>query len=166
MRTCEPSDFDDMTLEEALDAVRADVRDHPITADPTGLFTVMRHIDLLCHLTARAAGEAAMCLSLHHFEGTFQNLADTLSQTAIHLGRATAHYTQAVGPVVTLNKPGTQATIQRQFHAIDAHSRLRLHLDDAARALSAAQSSLTAPRTASGRTAPAPPPGQRARRIR
>ncbi|MFI1677393.1 hypothetical protein [Streptomyces sp. NPDC020607] len=47
-----------MTALDAVDAVTADIRDHRITADGTGLFNVMRHINLLCHLTAGVAADA------------------------------------------------------------------------------------------------------------
>ncbi|WP_371551337.1 hypothetical protein OG266_38240 [Streptomyces sp. NBC_00554] len=132
-----------MEPHKAVDAVIADIRGHRITGDGSGLFTATRHIGLLCHLAARMAADAEYQLA--------PNISDlppaqTLGQTAAHLGRAIAHYTQALSPLVTLAQPGAQATLQKQLDAIDQHSRLRVHLDDAGKALAAARACLGAPR--------------------
>ncbi|MFF8981710.1 hypothetical protein ACF08A_33675, partial [Streptomyces cellulosae] len=63
LHTYEPADLDDMTTREALDAVLADLLDYPLTTPSDSLFTVLRHIDLLCHLIARAAGDAQFGLA-------------------------------------------------------------------------------------------------------
>ncbi|WP_433919802.1 hypothetical protein OIE50_38855 [Streptomyces canus] len=42
-----------MEPHEAVDAVIADLRDHRITVDGSGLFTTTRQITLLCHIAAR-----------------------------------------------------------------------------------------------------------------
>ncbi|WP_299532919.1 hypothetical protein [uncultured Streptomyces sp.] len=47
-----------MSPRQALDAVTADIRDHHIAADSTGLFNTTRHIGLLCDLAARIAASA------------------------------------------------------------------------------------------------------------
>lgn len=90
LHTYEPADLDDMTIIKGLDAVLADLRDHPISPDSSGLFNAMRHIDLLCHLTSRATGETQYCLFYDHADAADQARAEPLSQAAGHLGRATA----------------------------------------------------------------------------
>ncbi|MCX4884682.1 hypothetical protein [Streptomyces sp. NBC_00847] len=128
-----------MEPREAVDAVIADLRDHPITGDGSGLFTATRHIGLLCHLAARMAADAEYQLA-PNIAGLPP--AEALGHTTGHLGRAIAHYTQALSPLVTLARPGAQATLQKQLDAIDQHSRLRVYLDDAGRALAAARACL------------------------
>ncbi|MEV0472532.1 hypothetical protein [Streptomyces prunicolor] len=125
-----------MKPHEAVDAVIADLRDHRVTGDGHGLFTASRHIDLLCHLAARMAGDIEYQL-VHNASGLVA--AKTLGQTAGHLGRAIAHYTLALAPLATLAQPGARATLQQQFDAIAHHSHLRVHLADAGRALAAAR---------------------------
>ncbi|MFE0188018.1 hypothetical protein [Streptomyces sp. NPDC058989] len=133
-----------MEPREALNAVIADMRDHRITGDGSGLFTAIRHVDLLCHLTARMAADAEYRLVPDRPGTPARHAADALGQATGHLGRAIAHYTQALAPLIALAKPDAQPTLQRQFHAIDHHSRLCVHLDDASQALAAAHASLAA----------------------
>ncbi|WP_326759184.1 hypothetical protein OHB35_15530 [Streptomyces phaeochromogenes] len=131
-----------MEPHEAVDAVIADLRDHRITGDGSGLFTATRHIGLLCHLAARMAADAEYQLA-PNIAGLPP--AEALGQTAGHLGRAIAHYTQALSPLVTLSRPGAQATLQKQLDAIDQHGRLRVRLDDAGQALAATRVCLGVP---------------------
>ncbi|MEU9369531.1 hypothetical protein AB0D71_33625 [Streptomyces avermitilis] len=146
-----------MEPHEAVDAVIADLRDHRITGDGSGLFTATRHIGLLCHLTARMATDAE-----HQPAPNIAGLppAQALGQTTGHLGRALA-------PLIALAKPGTQATLQKQLDAIEQRSRLRVHLDDAGKALAAARACLGVlrrPATPSTTTAvPVPAPTVRRR---
>ncbi|WP_329269050.1 hypothetical protein [Streptomyces sp. NBC_01451] len=132
-----------MEPHEAVDAVIADMRDHRITGDGSGLFTATRHIGLLCHLAARMAADAEYQLA-PNIAGIPP--AEALGLTTGHLGRAIAHYTQALAPLVTLAQPGGQTTLHKQLDAIDQHSRLRVHLDDAGQDLAAARACLGAPR--------------------
>ncbi|MFI6354484.1 hypothetical protein ACIBJF_17930 [Streptomyces sp. NPDC050743] len=98
LHTYEPADLDDMTVQEALDAVLVDLLDHPLTAPSGSVFTVLRHIDLLCHLTARAAGDAQFGLACNHADAADQARVEPLSRAAAHLGGATAHYTLVLAP--------------------------------------------------------------------
>ncbi|MFJ6574066.1 hypothetical protein ACIQNU_42390 [Streptomyces sp. NPDC091292] len=141
-----------MTTRDAVDAVTADVRDHHITLDETGLFNAMRHIGLLCHLTARVAADAEYQLA--------PNIADlpparTLGASAHHLGQAIAHYTQALAQLITLTT-ARQDTLQPQPDALGHHSSLRVHLDDAGRAMAAARAALEAQQHHPAASAPAP----------
>ncbi|MFI7352005.1 hypothetical protein ACIBSR_37835 [Streptomyces sp. NPDC049936] len=127
-----------MTPLNALDAVAADVRDHPVTLDGSGLFTAMRHIDLLCHLTARMAADAEYQLA--------PNIADlppatTLAASTGQLGQAIAHYTQALGPLIALTAT-KHDTLGQRLDALGHHSSLRIHLQAAGRALAAARTAL------------------------
>ncbi|AVH55692.1 MULTISPECIES: hypothetical protein [Streptomyces] len=131
-----------MEPHEAVDAVAADLRDHQIPGDRHGLFTASRHIELLCTLAGRLACEAGYLHNHDSAGGPATPSAENLSQTAAHVGRAIAHYTQALAPLVTLAQPGSQATLQKQLDAIDLHSRLRVHLDDAGRAMAEARACL------------------------
>lgn len=70
-----------------------------------------------------------------------------------HLGRALAHYTQALTPLIALT-----TTVQHKLDSLDNHSRLLAHLDDAGRALSAARTALEAPQPPAAPSAPAPAP--------
>ncbi|MFG3261685.1 hypothetical protein [Streptomyces bobili] len=47
-----------MEPHEAVAAVIADLRDHRITGDGSGLLTATRQITLLCHIAARMAATA------------------------------------------------------------------------------------------------------------
>ncbi|MFF0740613.1 hypothetical protein ACFYVL_09440 [Streptomyces sp. NPDC004111] len=130
-----------MSAEQAVDAVLTDIRDHSISADRHGLFHVTRHLSLLCHLTARFAGEAEYQLS--------PNAAglpprQSLARTAVHLGKAVGHYTQALPPLhgLAAQAPGT---LPQQLEAIGLHSRLRVQLDDARQALESARTALHGP---------------------
>ncbi|MFF5273830.1 hypothetical protein [Streptomyces sp. NPDC000133] len=154
LHTYEPTDLDDMSPHQALDAVAADIRDHHITVDGTGLFSTTRHIGLLCHLAARMAADAEYQLA--------PNIADlppaaSLGASAGHLGRAIAHYTQALAPLITLTTTA-QDTLQQKLDSLDLHSRLRIHLDDAGRALAAARAALETPQPPVASKAPAPAP--------
>ncbi|WP_327669540.1 MULTISPECIES: XF1762 family protein [unclassified Streptomyces] len=146
--------LEDMTTRDAVDAVASDVRDHHITLDGTGLFNATRHIDLLCHLTARMAAEAEYQLA--------PNIADlpparTLGASAGHLGQAIAHYTQALAPLITLTT-AKQDTLQQKLDALGHHSSLRVHLDGASRALAAARTALKVQQPLPAASAPAPAP--------
>lgn len=142
LHTYEPADLDDMSPRQAVDAVTADIREHHITVDGTGLFNSTRHIDLLCHLAARMAADVEYQLAPNI---TGLPPAETLAASASHLGRAIAHYTQALAPLITLTTTA-QDTLQQKLDSLDHHSRLRIHLDDAGRALATAHSALEAPR--------------------
>ncbi|WWM28087.1 hypothetical protein QBW33_31065 [Streptomyces sp. B21-104] len=143
-----------MSPRHAVDAVAADIRDHPITADGTGLFNATRHIGLLCHLTSRMTADAEYQLAPNI---TGLPPAEILGRTAGHLGRAIAHYTQALTPLITLTTTG-QHTLQHKLDSLDHHSRLLAHLDDAGRALTAARTALEAPQPPAAPSAPAPAP--------
>ncbi|KMS74093.1 hypothetical protein ACM01_15840 [Streptomyces viridochromogenes] len=163
MHTYEPTDLDDMTLEEALDAVRAHLLAHPTPATADSVFTVLRHIDLLCHLTARAAGDAQFGLAYDQASAAEQARVEPLSRAAAHLGRATAHYTLILAPAIALSRVGAQTTLQKQLDSIDIH----VYFHDALRALSDARTCLTVPHLPSGQAIPAPPPSsQQANRLR
>ncbi|MGW5096395.1 hypothetical protein ACWEQ1_17680 [Streptomyces nodosus] len=143
-----------MTALGAVDAVTADIRDHHVTLDGTGLFNVIRHIDLLCHLTARMAADAEYQLA--------PNIADlppakTLGASAGHLGQAIAHYTQALAPLITLTTTA-QDTLQQKLDSPGHHSSLRIHLDGAGRALAAARTALKVRQPLAAASAPAPAP--------
>ncbi|MFF9511554.1 hypothetical protein ACF1BU_33830 [Streptomyces sp. NPDC014724] len=154
LHTYEPPDLDDMSPRQAVDAVTADIRDHRITADGTGLFNMTRHIGLLCHLAARMAGDAEYQLAPN---SAGLPPAENLSASAGHLGKAIAHYTQALAPLLVLTTTA-QDTLQQQLDSLDHHSRLRIHLDDGGRALAAARTALEAPRSPAAACAPAPAP--------
>ncbi|MGW2721051.1 hypothetical protein [Streptomyces sp. NPDC001492] len=132
-----------MEPHEAVDAVMADLREHRITGDGNGLFTATRHIGLLCHLAASMAADVEYQLA-PNIAGLPP--AEALGQTTGHLGRAIAHYTQALAPLVALARPGAQTTLQKQLDAVGLHSRLRVHLDDADQALAVARACLGTPR--------------------
>ncbi|WP_188278870.1 hypothetical protein [Streptomyces sp. CBMA152] len=150
---------------DAVDAVLADMRDHRITADGTGLFNATRHIGLLCHLAAGLAADTEYQLAPNS-----RGLppAETLAQSAGHLGRAIAHYTQALTPLVCLATPGAQDTLQKQLDALDHHSRLRVHLDHVGVALKAVRVGLDVPHrpvaASPSATAPVPVPAAQHRR--
>ncbi|MGW1604497.1 hypothetical protein [Streptomyces eurythermus] len=158
MHTYEPAHLDDTTMVEAIDAVVADLLDHPVSASPHGVFTVMRHTDLLCHLTARAVGDAHFGLTYEHADPADQARVEPLGRAAAHLGRATAHYTQALAPVLALSKPDARSTPHKQLNTIDALSQLTKHVHDALRALSDARTCLTTPLPPGRQATPATPP--------
>ncbi|MFD6434356.1 hypothetical protein [Streptomyces venezuelae] len=143
-----------MTALGALDAVSADIRDHRITADDTGLFNVMRHINLLCHLTARMAADAEYQLAPNARE---LPAAKTLGASAGHLGQAVAHYAQVLAPLITLTTTA-QDTFQKELDALGHHSSLRIHLDGGGRALAAARTALEVPQPLPAAGPPAPVP--------
>ncbi|MER6566954.1 hypothetical protein ABT288_12345 [Streptomyces sp. NPDC001093] len=167
LHTYEPADLDDMTMQEALDAVLADLLDHPLTTPSDSVFIVLRHIDLLCHLTARAAGDAQFGLVYDYADAADQARVEPLSRAAAHLGRATAHYTLVLAPIVALSKPDAQSTLQKQTDAVDMHIKLSAHVHETLRALSDARACLTTPQPTGGVAVPTPPlPGQQAARLR
>ncbi|MFZ4190539.1 hypothetical protein [Streptomyces pseudogriseolus] len=127
---------------------------------------MLRHIDLLCHLTARAAGDAQSGLAYDHADAANLARVEPLSRATAHLGRATAHYTLVLAPVVAMSKPDAQSTLQKQLDTIDMHSQISVHVHETLRALSDARASLTTPQPPSGLTVPAPLPDQRAARLR
>ncbi|WP_405388172.1 hypothetical protein OG596_09560 [Streptomyces sp. NBC_01102] len=118
--------------------------------DGTGLCNATRHIGLLCHLTSRMTADAEYQLAPNI---TGLPPAEILGTTAGHLGRALAHYTQALTPLIALT-----TTVQHKLDSLDNHSRLLAHLDDAGRALSAARTALEAPQPPAAPSAPAPAP--------
>ncbi|MFF1696225.1 hypothetical protein ACFVXC_21785 [Streptomyces sp. NPDC058257] len=154
LHTYESADLDDMSPRQAVNAVTADIRDHHITVDGTGLFNTTRHIGLLCHLTASLAADAEYQLA-HNVTGLPP--AKTLGASAGHLGQAIAHYTQALAPLITLTTTA-QDTLQQKLDSLDHHSRLRVHLDDAGRALVAARTALEVPRHPAAASTPVPAP--------
>lgn len=154
LHTYEPTDLDEMSPRQAVDAVTADIRDHHITVDGTGLLNATRHIDLLCHLAARMAADVEYQLA-PNIAGLPP--AEPLGESAGHVGRAIAHYTQALAPLITLATTA-QDTLQQKLDSLDHHSRLRIHLDDARRALAAARTALEVPRTPAAASAPTPAP--------
>ncbi|MGW2137700.1 hypothetical protein ACWCW2_17035 [Streptomyces sp. NPDC001773] len=154
LHTYEPPDLDDMSPRQAVDAVTADIRDHRITADGTGLFDVTRHVGLLCHLAARMAADTEYQLAPN---SAGLPPAENLSTSAGHLGKAIAHYTQALAPLLVLTTTA-QDTLQQRLDSLDHRSRLRNHLDDGGRALAAAHTALEAPRPPATSSAPAPAP--------
>ncbi|MFH9612816.1 hypothetical protein ACH4MM_03445 [Streptomyces pratensis] len=132
----------------------ADIHDRHITVDSTGLFNATRHIGLLCHLTSRMTAEAEYQLTPNI---TGLPPAEILGTTAGHLGRAMAHYTQALTPL-DAHAALQEHTLQHKLDSLDHHSRLLTHLDDAGRALTAARTSLEAPQPPAAPDAPAPVP--------
>ncbi|MFC9856261.1 MULTISPECIES: hypothetical protein [unclassified Streptomyces] len=116
----------------------ADIRDHRITVDGTGLYNVVRHLDLLCHLTAHLAADAEYQLALNIRE---LPPARILGASASHIGQAVAHYTQALAPLIALTSTA-QDTLEKKLDALGHHSCLRIHLDGADRALAAARTAL------------------------
>ncbi|MFF5438883.1 hypothetical protein [Streptomyces achromogenes] len=151
-----PTDLDDMTMVEAIDAVTADLLDHQAAASPHSVFTVMRHIELLCYLTARAANDAHFGIAYEHADPADQ--VEPLCRAAAHLGRATAHYTLALSPVLALSKPDARSTVHKQLDAIEALSRLTKQVHDALLALSDARTCMTTPLPPGGQAPPAVPP--------
>ncbi|MGW3692330.1 hypothetical protein ACWD6U_00360 [Streptomyces sp. NPDC005149] len=145
-----------MTALTAVDAVTADIGNHRITVDGTGLFNVMRHIDLLCHLTARMAADAEYQLA-PNVAGLPP--AKNLGASAGHLGQAVAHSSQALAPLITLTTTA-QDTLQPKLDAIGHHSTLRIHLDSGSRALAAARTALEAQQPPTAASTPAPAPRQ------
>ncbi|WP_432104141.1 hypothetical protein [Streptomyces sp. bgisy091] len=139
-----------MSPRQAVDAVTADIRAHHITVDGTGLFNATRHIGLLCQLAARMAADAEYQLS-------DVPLAKNLGASSGHLGRAIAHYTQALSPLITLTTT-VQPTLKQKFDSLDLHRHLRIHLDSAGRALTSASDALDIPRPLPAPSGPGPAP--------
>lgn len=158
MHTYEPADLEDMALVEAIDTVVADLLNHPVAASPHAVFTVMRHIDLLCHLTTRVVGDAHFGLVYDHADPADQARVEPLSRAAAHFGRATAHYTLALAPALALSKPNAPSTLHNRLDGLHAHSQLTRHFNDALHALSDARTCLVTPHPASGQATPAVPP--------
>ncbi|MCX4531072.1 hypothetical protein [Streptomyces sp. NBC_01669] len=152
LHTYEPDDLDDMTTLDAVDAVAADIRDHRITVDGAGLFNVTRHIDLLCHLTARMAADAE-----YELAPNIASLppAKNLGASVGHLGQAVAHYSQALAPLITLTTT-SRDTLQHKLDAFGHHSSVRIHLDSGSRALAAARTALETQQPPAAAGAPTP----------
>ncbi|MFE7302680.1 hypothetical protein [Streptomyces sp. NPDC057579] len=139
----EPDDLDYMTRPEALAAVLTDLRAHQVDPGPDGFFTALRHIDLLGHLALRFTADAHHLLSEEI--PTTNPAQDALrsSRAAAMIGRALAHYTQALPALTKVSDPASRTTIDAQLEAIPHHSALRRHLDAAQRTLDEARIELT-----------------------
>ncbi len=135
MHLYEPVDLEDMLPRHAVDAVTADMNDHPATPDSTGLFHATRHTALLSHLTAQVAAAVEYQLTQNT---TSLPPAATLSRTAVHLGRAVAHHAQALDALLPL-ATSTRSTLNEQVAAIDQQRSLRVHLTNAHAALTEAR---------------------------
>ncbi|MFD9793354.1 hypothetical protein ACFWXK_20675 [Streptomyces sp. NPDC059070] len=140
----EPADLEDMAARDAVDAVAADVREHRVRRDRHGLFTASRHIDLLCSLATRLAADAEHRLSADQPYDPSLPSPEALGQAAGHIGRAIAHYTQALSPLITLSQQ-PRSTLADQVDGIDETSTLYAHLAHARQALAEARASLSAP---------------------
>ena len=145
-------------MHAALDAVIADIREHRIAGGPGGFFTALRHIELLGHLAIRLAADAHHHLNEDQQTSSARHPAETLSQTAGHVGRAVAHYTLALTPLAARAKPGARASLDWQLDAIDRHRDLHAHLSHAHQALDEARASLTGPNPPPGSQGSTPPP--------
>ncbi|MFJ2739698.1 hypothetical protein ACIO3O_08515 [Streptomyces sp. NPDC087440] len=139
----EPVDLEDMLPRQAVDAVTADMHEHKITADPTGVFHASRHTALLSHVTAQLAAAVEYQLTPNAFG---LPPAAVLAQAATHLGRAVAHHCQALEQVVTL-ATSAQDTLPQQVAALGQHRALGVHLSNAHAALTEARLLLHAPPT-------------------
>jgi hypothetical protein len=158
----EPHDLDDLTPTEALKAVHADIRDHPVQPGPGGLFTAVRHIDLLAHLTTRFSGDALHILELDdHNPQTARRLAEAHAIACTPITQALAHYGQALNDVLYLDSPpGSSAPApldllvqQGRVHALLQQARATFaHAHNAFCA-----PSRPAPGTTPGTTAPGTP---------
>lgn len=141
----------------ALDAVIADIRDHPITTDHMGLYNVTRHIELLCHLVMETAADAEYQM---HPNIVDLSPAETLAISTAHLGKAIAHYTQTLVPLVCL-PIAKQETRQEQQLATEHRGTLHMHLDGVRKALADASNALMPHQPADSATpvatAPKPP---------
>ncbi|MFB6987935.1 hypothetical protein ACFC0C_16440 [Streptomyces sp. NPDC056178] len=143
----EPHDLDELTPRGAIDAVIADVRDHAVDPGAAGLFTAIRHIDLISHLAVRLNGDA-----LHHAEqspfspdATWQGVEKLVCATAT-LTNAASHYAQALVPLATLSRPvGPQIPMSQALDRIALHSNLRTHLHSAQQALDETRTVLAGP---------------------
>ncbi|MER7986550.1 hypothetical protein ABTY53_13245 [Streptomyces noursei] len=128
-----------MTSAEALDAVLDDLRTYRVDPGAGGYFTALRQVDLLAHLALRFTGDA-----YHTHTGDIESDnptqdALTAHQTAATIGRAFAHYTQALPALTKASDPATQTTLKGQVAALTHHSALRRHLDTAQRTLDEAR---------------------------
>ncbi|WP_411140993.1 hypothetical protein [Streptomyces sp. x-80] len=135
----EPHDLDDLTSAEALDAVLDDLRTYRVNPGAGGHFNALRQADLLGHLALRFAGDA-----YHTHTGDIESAnptqdALTAHQTAATIGRAFAHYTQALPALTKASDPANQSTLKGQVEALTHHSALRRHLDAAQRTLDEAR---------------------------
>ncbi|MGW2477922.1 hypothetical protein [Streptomyces sp. NPDC001665] len=125
----------------ALDAVRADIRHHRITPDLTGLHHVTRHIELLCQLAARTAVDVEYQL-IQHVDDLPS--AEALAVSTAHLGKAIAHYTQTLEPLLRLHT-ARQKIRRKHWLATEHRGALRGHLNGAQEALADARTALTPP---------------------
>ncbi|MFJ4876575.1 hypothetical protein ACIP93_15345 [Streptomyces sp. NPDC088745] len=133
-----------MLPRQAVDAVTADMNEHPATPDPNGLFHTTRHTALLSHLTAQLAAAVEYQLTVGSPD---LPPATTLSRTAVHLGRAVAHHAQALDELLLL-ATSPRSTLQEQVSALDQQRSLRVHLTNAHAALTEARILLHAPPSA------------------
>ncbi|MCZ4124134.1 hypothetical protein [Streptomyces sp. H39-S7] len=132
----------------------ADIPDYPITADDTSLFNSMRQGSLLCHLAASMAADVEYQLVWNVCD---LPPAKRLGRSVGQLGQAIAHSTQALAPLIALTTTA-QDTLQQKVDALEHHSRLRIHLDDADRALVSARTALEDPLSPTVTSAPTPAP--------
>ncbi|MFI5804362.1 hypothetical protein [Streptomyces sp. NPDC051561] len=130
-----------MSLLHAADAVAADIREHPITATRDGLVHAVRHASLLCHLADRVAADAESRLISNT---ALLPSTEILCRATALLGMALGHYAQVFDPLLALVM-GDQHSVQEQLDALDHHSSLRVHLANAAKALTAARTVLETP---------------------
>ncbi|MFF7337406.1 hypothetical protein ACFZAT_08690 [Streptomyces sp. NPDC008163] len=138
----------------ALDAVLADIRHHRITPDLTGLHHVTRHIELLCQLATRTAIDVEYQL--------VPNIADppsveSLAVSTAHLGKAIAHYTRSLEPLLYLHT-ARQKIRRKHWLATEHRGALRVHLNGAQEALADARTALTPPPPPTSATPAAPTP--------
>ncbi|WP_043267054.1 hypothetical protein [Streptomyces sp. CT34] len=151
MSLYEPIDLFDMTCREALDSVLTDIRAHPVDAGPDGFFTALRHVDILGYLASMFTGHAHHVLAGDIQTTTPSQEALASSQAAATIGRALAHYTQALPALAKVSDPVSHTTtVGAQLEALPHHTALRRHLD-------AAQRTLDEARIALADTTPRPP---------
>ncbi|AIA06640.1 hypothetical protein O1L55_30145 [Streptomyces albulus] len=132
-----------MTSAEALDAVLDDLRTYRVDPGAGGQFTALRQVDLLGHLALRFTGDG-----YHTHTGDIESDnptqdALTAHQTAATIGRAFAHYTQALPALTQASDPTNHTTLKGQLAALNHHSALRQHLHAAQSTLEEARHVLT-----------------------
>ncbi|MEV5605465.1 hypothetical protein AB0L33_28890 [Streptomyces sp. NPDC052299] len=119
----------------------ADIRHHRITPDLTGLHHVTRHIELLCQLAARTAIDVEYQLVPN---GDDLPPAEALAVSTAHLGKAIAHYTQTLEPLLYLHT-ARQKIRRKHWLATEHRGVVHVHLDGARKALADARTALTPP---------------------
>ncbi|WP_446038090.1 hypothetical protein [Streptomyces sp. SID1121] len=142
-----------MTPLDAVDAVTADIRDHRITPDGTGLFNAVRHIDLLSHLVRRFADDACQHLGQTHHPSPSGHLTEGLTGAVVPLAEAVLHYTRALVPLTALNTSPT-TTLAARTDALQHHSLLRTELAAAVCSLGTARAAIHAPTSAASPNQP------------